>query len=98
MEGQEISLLAMDVYICSCALCGHGFPAKDVVMESCGCNYHPWCIVTQTWLSKNCANQDCDKVFTEEWRASLGVFNRDGNPFKTSSQLTLSTAVSNQLV
>ena len=76
MEGQGDSPLALDIYICPCVLCGHGFPAKDVVMASCGCNYHRWCVVTQNWLSRRCANQECDNVFTDEWRTTMGVFNK----------------------
>ena len=48
-----------------CALCGLGFPHQDVVMASCGCHYHPWCIVTQTWNSGLCFEESCREVFTE---------------------------------
>ena len=34
-----------------CSLCGKCFPKFDVVMDSCGCLYHPWCILTQSWIS-----------------------------------------------
>ena len=56
-----------------CALCGRGFPHRDVVMASCGCHYHPWCIVTQTWNSGLCFEESCREVFTEPWRRSMGL-------------------------
>ena len=31
----------LDNYMKPCALCSKGFPHKDVILASCGCNYHP---------------------------------------------------------
>ena len=42
-----------------CTLCGRGFPNRDIVMASCGCHYHPWCIATQTWNSELCSDSTC---------------------------------------
>ena len=50
-----------------CSLCGKCFPKLDVVMGSCGCLYHPWCILTQCWISQSCGNQSCKKEFTATW-------------------------------
>ena len=38
---------AIEDSIHPCALCGKPFFNKDVIMASCGCFYHPWCILTQ---------------------------------------------------
>ena len=61
-----------------CALCGLGFPHRDVVMASYGCHYHPWCIVTQTWNSGVCFEESCREVFTESWRRSMGLHYIEG--------------------
>ena len=61
--------------ITSCSLCSKGFPIKDVVMASCGYNYQPWCIITQNWISKSCAVDNCKIKFTSEWKKNMGVFN-----------------------
>ena len=42
-----------------CSLSGRGFPNRDVVIASCGCYYHPWCIVIQTWNSGLCYEETC---------------------------------------
>ena len=66
-----------------CALCGLGFPHRDVVMASCGCHYHPWCIVTQTWNSGLCFKESCHEVFTEPWRRSMGLHYIEGKIITT---------------
>ena len=67
-----------------CALCGRGFPHRDIVMaDSCGCHYHPWCIVTQTWNSRLCYEESCREVFTEPWRRSMGLHYIEGKIITT---------------
>ena len=61
-----------------CSLCGRGFLKRDVVMASCGCHYHLWCIVTQTWNSGLCYDETCRHVFLEPWRRSMGLHNIEG--------------------
>ena len=61
-----------------CSLCGKCFPKLDVVMGSCGCLYHPWCILTQCWISRSCGNQSCKKEFTATWMESMGLVNIGG--------------------
>ena len=65
-------------FVQKCALCNAGFPSRDVVMASCGCYYHPWCIVTQTWHSKFCFDESCTREFTDVWRRSMGLFYFEG--------------------
>ena len=57
--GELIDLNDTEEFVYKCALCNTGFPSRDVVMASCGCYYHPWCIVTQTWHSTTCFNESC---------------------------------------
>ena len=61
-----------------CSLCGKGFPKLDVIMGSCGCLYHPWCILTQCWISRIYGNQSYKKEFTEAWMESMGLINIGG--------------------
>ena len=61
-----------DGYLKPCALCGRGFLHRDIVMASCGCHYHLWCIVTQTWNSGLYYKESCREVFIEPWRRSMG--------------------------
>ena len=61
-----------------CSLCGKCFPKLDVVMESCGCLYHPWCILTQCWINRSCGNQSYKKEFTTASMQSMGLVNIDG--------------------
>ena len=61
-----------------CSLCGKSFPKLDVVMGSCGCLYHPWCILTQCWISRRCENERCKNNFTSVWMKSIGLANIDG--------------------
>ena len=61
-----------------CSLCGKCFPIFDVVMGSYGCLYHPWCILTQTWISRSCANEKCKKEFTSSWMRSMELANIEG--------------------
>ena len=88
------------------ALCNIGFPSRDFVIASCGCYYHPWCIVTQTWHSKICFNKSCAREFTKEWRRSMGLFYFEGNYSKKKlsiarlglqNPLTLQAVVGNHL-
>ena len=44
---QGIDDLVVFGYIKPCALCTKGFSNKDIIMAPYGCNYHPWCCVTQ---------------------------------------------------
>ena len=37
----------LDGYIKLCALYSKGFSHKDVILAPSGCNYHPWCCITQ---------------------------------------------------
>ena len=66
-------------FVYKCALCNTGFPSRNVVMASCGCYYHPWCIVIQTWHSKTCFNESYAREFTKEWRRSMSLFYFEGN-------------------
>ena len=61
-----------------CSLCGRGFPSRDLVMASCGCHYHLWCIVTQTWNSGLCNEESCRQAFSEKWRRSMGLHSIEG--------------------
>ena len=65
-------------FVQKCALCNVGFPSRDVVMASCGCYYHPWCIVTQAWHSKTCFDESCAREFTNVWRRNMGLFYFEG--------------------
>ena len=65
-------------FVQKCALCNTGFPSRGVVMASCGCYYHPWCIVTQAWHSKTCFGESCAREFTDVWRRSMGLFYFEG--------------------
>ena len=65
-------------FVQKCALCNTDFPIRDVVMASCGCYYHPWCIVTQAWHSKTCFDEFCAREFTNVWRRSMGLFYFEG--------------------
>ena len=60
---QGIDELSIVGFLKPCALCTKGFPSKDVIMATCGCNYHRWCCVTQNWLSQNCAAENCKMPF-----------------------------------
>ena len=60
------------------SLCGRGFPSRDLVMASCGCHYHPWCIVTQTWNSGLCNEESCCQAILEKWRRSMGLHSIEG--------------------
>ena len=75
---QRLEDLPLVGYIKPCALCTKAFPNKDVILAPCGCNYHPWCCVTQNWLSKTCAADTCRLPFTKAWKRSMGVFNKNG--------------------
>ena len=66
-----------------CALCGRGFPHRDVVMASCGCHYHPWCIVTQTWNLGLCFEESCREVFTEPWKRIMDLHYIEGKIITT---------------
>ena len=61
-----------------CSLCGKCFPKLDMVMGSCGCLYHPWCILTQCWISRSCRNQSCKKEFIATWMQSMELVNIGG--------------------
>ena len=76
MDPQKSTDLILVGYIKPCALCTKGFPNKDVILAPCGCNYHPWCYVTQNWLSRDCVDDKCKVPFTKAWKQSMGVFNR----------------------
>ena len=78
MDPQKSTDLMLVGYIKPCALCTKEFPNKDVILAPCGCNYHPWCCVTQNWLSRDCADDNCKVPFTKAWKQSMGVFNRRG--------------------
>ena len=60
-----------------CSLCGKCFPEFDVVIGSCGCLYHPWCILTQSWISRSSTNEKYKKEFTSSWMRSMGRANID---------------------
>ena len=62
-----------------CTPCNRGFSHQDIVMASCGCHYHPWCIVSQTWNSGLCFEESCCEVFMQPWRRSMGLHNIEGN-------------------
>ena len=64
-----------------CALCGRGFPNRDIVMASCGCHYHLWCIATQTWNSDLCSDSACQEEFAASWRRSMGLHHIQGKLF-----------------
>ena len=64
-----------------CALCGRGFPNRDIVMASCGCHHHPWCIATQTWNSDLCSDSACQEEFIASWRRSMGLHHIEGKLF-----------------
>ena len=61
-----------------CSLCGKCFSKLDVVMGSCGCLYHLWCILTHCWISRSCGNQSCKKEFTAAWMENMGLVNIGG--------------------
>ena len=46
-EGVDSKESLVEDCIQSCALCGKPFPNRDVIMASCGCFYHLWCIVIE---------------------------------------------------
>ena len=70
-----------------CSLCSKMFPKMDVILASCGCAYHPWCIITQAWISQSCANEDCLEDFKTAWLESMGLINMKGKFFHL--QLTI---------
>ena len=76
--GEVTDLNDNEEFVQKCGLCNTGFPNRDVVMASCGCYYHPWCIVTQTWHSKTCFDESCVREFTNVWRRSMGLFYFEG--------------------
>ena len=61
-----------------CSFCSKSFSKMDIVIGSCACLYHPWCIVTQCWISGSYANKRCKKNFTFVWMKSMGLANIDG--------------------
>ena len=56
-----------------CALCESNFPQMDILLASCQCPYHPWCLVMQCWLADQCAHRECCEKFAENWKKSLGL-------------------------
>ncbi len=53
-------------------MCNQFFHCKDIMMGSCWCMYHPWCLgfLLQTfWV---CGKSKCGKKFDFGWCTSVG--------------------------
>jgi hypothetical protein len=53
-------------------MCNPFFHCKDIVMSSCGCMYHPWCLGFLLQTSQVCGKSTCGEKFDFEWRTNVG--------------------------
>jgi hypothetical protein len=74
LEGGQV-LKEGSIEIGPCAMCGGSLPHLDIIVAPCLCLYHPWCAVMQNWISRSCARESCQTVFTMPWQKSMGLFN-----------------------
>jgi hypothetical protein len=56
------------------------FHCCSIVVASCQCLYHAWCIGFHMLISTRCKRKTCGKAFDEEWQKNMG--------FKMNEDLT----------
>jgi len=56
-------------FISPCPLCRLFFACNNIVLTSCVCIYHPFCLNVHVGGkdSRKCASQTCGENFLEEW-------------------------------
>jgi len=55
-----------------CPMCNCFFQLLDMLMATCGCMCHCWCIGLHLQQSKHCARESCGTLFNNEWATSVG--------------------------
>jgi hypothetical protein len=58
-----------------CPIYGLFFTCNNLVLTSCGCTYHPFCLNVHMGgkHSRKCVSQICGECFLEEWFNNWGV-------------------------
>ncbi len=57
----------------TCPIFGLFFSCKNIMLTSCGCIYHPFCIcVYLASKATKCATLGCYQTFTQEWFTNWG--------------------------
>jgi hypothetical protein len=60
-------------FISPCPICGLLISCNNIVLTSCGCTYHLFCIcVYLASKATKCAILRCEQTFTQEWFTSWG--------------------------
>jgi hypothetical protein len=62
------------ITVMACPICGFFYEDNDIVVMSCGCTYHPFCLVMYIMELKvdACARPTCGEVFSNHWIISFG--------------------------
>ncbi len=61
------------IVVMACPLCGFCFENNDIIVASCGCVYHHFCLAMFMEFEPNkCVEPACGKVFTNHWINSFG--------------------------
>jgi hypothetical protein len=55
-----------------CLACSTMFPCYDIVVASCKCMYHLWCMGFHLQIFGHCAKVSCNLLFHLEWIRSMG--------------------------
>ncbi len=57
----------------ACPVCGFYFENNDIIIASCRCVYHHFCLTMFMEFEPNkCAKPACGKVFTNHWINNFG--------------------------
>jgi hypothetical protein len=66
-EYRTIELLVLVLNVHLCLVCNMMFHCCDIVVVSCQCLYHSWCLGFHLQLSTTCGKKTCGKTFNMEW-------------------------------
>jgi hypothetical protein len=61
------------IVVMACPVCGFYFEENDIIVTSCRCTYHHFCLAIFMEFEPNkCVKPTCGKVFTKHWINSFG--------------------------
>jgi len=62
------------ITVMACPICDFFNENNDIIMMSCGCTYHPFCLIMYIMELKvdACARLTCQEVFSNHWITKFG--------------------------
>ncbi len=74
-----------------CHVCSAVFPCYDIVVASCRCMYHLWCMGFHLQFSGNCTKVSFNLPFHPKWIRNMGFKVAKGDEVVTLEQLEQGT-------